>query len=81
MFFFAHISFRIFGHTVTDFSEVRLAQQKHQCARLADTPANARRDLVVDDGLVVREPQGIQLARPFQLPPQRFCVDADAHRA
>jgi len=55
MFFFAHISFRIFGHTVTDFSEVRLAKQKHQCPRLTDTSANAERDPVVHDSLVIRE--------------------------
>ncbi len=40
----------------------------------------AKWDLVVHEGLVVREFQEIQQARDLQLLPKRLRVDADAHR-
>ena len=43
------------------FTEVRLAQQKHQGARLPDPSTDAQRDLVIDDGLVIGEVQEVEL--------------------
>jgi len=61
------------------FAQVRFAQQQHEGARLPDAAADAERQLVLQDGAVIRIIQKIELAGHFQLLAQGFVVHTNAH--
>src|SRR5208337_10220 len=73
----AHLLQHLWPHRDADFAEVRFAQQQHQRSRLPDAAADAERNLVVDDRLVIRELQKVQLSGQLQLLLERFGVHAD----
>ena len=58
---------------------MRLAQQKHQRTRLSDPLADAERNLAVQNRLMIRVAEELQLTGQFELPPEAGPVDADAH--
>ncbi len=63
----------------TDFADMGLLEQQHERPGLANAAAYAQRNVVVDDRFMIRQFQEIELAREFQLPPERLGGDADAH--
>ena len=58
-------------HGHGDLPEVRLAEQIHVRPGLADAAADGQRDLVVQDRLVVRQVDKIELPRHLELLEQR----------
>ncbi len=80
MSFFAHISLRILGQTVT-LTSPRWALRRSSIS-VRDWPMPPpmdERNLVVEDRLVVGQAQEVQLIRHFELRLQGFGGDADAH--
>ena len=61
----------------TDFADMCLLEQQHERPGLTDAAAYAQRNVVVDDRLMIRQFQEIEMAREFQLPPERLGGDAD----
>src|SRR5512140_1076644 len=63
----AHLLQDLRPHGHADLAEVRLAQEEHQDARLADAAADRERQRPVHDALVVRELQEVLLVREREL--------------
>ena len=59
-------------HAYGDFAEMRFPQQEHECAGLTDAAADAQRDFILHNGLVIGEFQEVQLMGQFQLLLQSF---------
>src|SRR5215469_15570328 len=68
----AHVLQHLRPHGDADLAEVGLAQEQHQRPRLPDAAADAQRDLVIDDRLVVREVEEVELVRQLKLLLQRL---------
>jgi hypothetical protein len=66
-------------NTDRDFTTMRFPEHEHHCAGLADASANAQRNFVLGDGMVIRELQEIELPRYFELAPESLSVDTNAH--
>jgi hypothetical protein len=67
-------------HGDADFSQVSLAEQEHQGAGLADTAADRERNPVIENGVVVRKPQEVELLGQFELLFGGILRHADSHR-
>jgi hypothetical protein len=76
----AHLLQHLRPDADADLAQVRLAQQEHHRARLADPGADGERDLVPQDRPVVRELEEVELPRELQLPPERLLRDPDPAR-
>jgi hypothetical protein len=83
---FDHMNVFLPAHVLEDFRpdrdahfpEMRFLEEKHQGAGLADASTDAERDFVLDDRLVIRELEPIELARDLQLLFEGFSVHTDA---
>ena len=58
---------------------MRLAEQQHQGAGLANASADRERQFVVDDALVIREFQVFQQIGDLELAAERVGINTDAH--
>lgn len=79
VFLSAHILEYLRPNGGTDLADVGLLEQQHKSAGLANASADAERDFVIDDCLVVRELQEIKLAGNLELLFERFGINADTH--
>jgi len=61
--------------------KVRLAEQIHVGSGLSDAAADAQRDFVVQDGLMIGQSEEIKLASHLKLLLERLFGDPDAHDA
>ena len=75
----AHVLEYLWPYGCTDLPNVRLFQEKHEGAGLANASTDAEWNLAVYDGLVVWELEEIELAGNLQLLPERLGVNADTH--
>src|SRR5262245_8249116 len=59
-------------------SQVGLPEQEHGGAGLPDAAADAQGKLVLQDALVIKELEKVQLAGQLQLLPEGLCVHPDS---
>lgn len=74
-----HVLEYLWPYGGTDFSNMRLFEQKHKGTGLPDAPADTERQLLIQDCLVVWQLEEIELAGDFELFFECFGVNADAH--
>jgi hypothetical protein len=75
----AHLPEYLRPHGHAALPEMRLAEQIHIGAGLSDTAADAQRDFVVQDGLVIGQLEEIKLTGHLKLLLERLFRDSDAH--